>query len=183
MADLTTLAAVKSYVGITSSADDEQLTSLITAYSEWARSVMSRDITVQSYVSWSSGRGGVSMLVREWPIVSVTALAIEGVTIPAAPAWNAYGYRFAERSITLSGGIIFPIGFDNVRVAYSAGFAVIPADIAQAINELVGLRYKMRDKIEWSSKSLAGETVSLVTKDMPDSVRTVLRNYTNVVPV
>ena len=50
-------------------------------------------------------------------------------------------------------------------------------------NEIVGLRYTLRDKQGWSSKSLAGETVSLITKDMPASVATVLNQYRAVVPI
>ena len=51
------------------------------------------------------------------------------------------------------------------------------ADIAQAVNELVGLRYALRDKQGWNSKTLAGETVSFSTKDMPASVATILKQY------
>jgi hypothetical protein len=53
----------------------------------------------------------------------------------------------------------------------------VPAEIAQACNELVALRYRLRDKLEWSTKALAGESVSLITKDMPAAVSTILNMY------
>ena len=183
MVDLTTTAAVKAYIGKTDNADDAQIGTLVTAYSQWVRSWTNRDFNVQAYNLWRSGRGGVTLILPQWPLISVDALTIEGQAVSPASTWGAYGFRFTDRAITLSGGACFPPGANNINVAFTAGYATIPPDIAQAVNELVGLRYKMRDKLEWSSKSLAGETVSLVTKDMPASVATILKQYQNVVPL
>jgi uncharacterized phiE125 gp8 family phage protein len=181
--DLTTVAAVKAYLGLATVADDAQLQSLVTAYSQFVRSWTGRDFTVQTYDLWRSGRGQVMLMTPQWPIVGIAALTIDGRDIPAAASFGAYGYSFADRMVTLSGGATFSMGANNIHLAYSAGFSSVPADVAQAVNELVALRYKMRDKLEWSSKSLAGETVTLVTKDMPDSVKSILRMYQNNVPV
>jgi hypothetical protein len=181
--DLTTIESVKQYLGKTDVADDGVLAALITSYSDWVRSFTNRDFTAASYDIWRNGRGGDTLWLPQWPVTGVALLEIEGVAIPAAPAWGAYGYRATDRAITLSGGIKFPLGTNNVRVQFSAGYAEVPDDIAQAVNELVALRYRMRDKLEWTSKSLAGETVSLNTRDMPASVATVLKQYANLVPL
>jgi hypothetical protein len=183
VADLTTLAAVKAYAGITHPADDTLLSGMIAAYSEWVRSYTNRDFTVTDYDLWRSGRGAVVMLLPQFPIVDVTLVQIDGVSIPRAPSFAGYGYRFTQMSVILGGGPTFSVGAQNVYVEYSAGYAVVPADIAQAVNELVALRYNLRDKLEWSSKSLAGETVSLVQRDMPASVKTLLDQYANPVPI
>lgn len=183
MNDLTTLAAVKAYAGVTGSGDDVLLVSMITAYSQWVRSYTNRDFTVDDYDLWRSGRGSVILLTPQFPIVDVTQVQVDGTNIARAASFGTYGYRFTDRTIVLSGGAVFCVGAENVYVQYRAGYATVPADIVQAVNELITLRYNLRDKLEWSSKSLAGETVSLVQRDMPETVRTILRQYQNPVPL
>lgn len=183
MSDLTTVAAVKLYLGKTDSTDDALFAILVTAYSQWVRSWTNRDFSVQSYNLWRSGRGGATLILPQWPISSVTSLMIDGQAIPAQTTWGTYGFRFSDRAIDLDGSAQFSFGSNNINIGFTAGYTTAPTDIAQAVNELVALRYKLRDKLEWTSKSLAGEVVSLVTKDMPASVATVLRQYQNVVPL
>lgn len=182
MADLTTISAVKAYIGKTDSADDALLAALVTAYSQWVRSWTNRDFTVQTYNIWRSGRGGQMLMLPQWPVISINSLVIEGVPMAAQAVWGSYGYRFTDQAIVIDGAY-FPMGSSNINVGFAAGFATVPTDIAQAVNELVALRYKLRDKMEWSSKTLAGEVVTLVTKDMPSSVATILKQYQNVVPI
>lgn len=182
MTDLTTLAAVKQYLGVTDTVDDAVLSSLITSYSQWFRSLANRDFDVRAYDIWRSGRDFTQLQTPQWPIVSVQGLTINGRTISAQTAFGAYGYRFTERSIVLD-GTSFAYGEENIRIQYTAGYATIPTDLAQAVNELVGLRYRLRDKLEWTSKTLAGETVALSQRDMPASVAACLRQYTNPVPL
>ena len=183
MADLTSIAAVKAYIGKSDAGDDACFAMLVTAYSQWVRSWTNRDFNVQTYDIYRSGRGQTLLFLPQWPITSVASVTVDGIAIPAQSSWGTYGYRFDDRSITLEAGAMFTPGQRNIHINFTAGYATIPADIAQAVNELVALRYRLRDKLEWSSKSLAGETVTLNTKDMPASVATILKQYQNVVPL
>lgn len=183
MTDLTTLDAVKAYASISTSADDGVLKSMIAAYSEWVRSYTSRDFTVSNYDMWRSGRGSAIMLTTQFPINDVTLVEVDGTAIPRSPQYGSYGYRFTDQTVVLDGGACFTFGVQNVHIQFTAGYASVPVDIAQAVNELVTLRYRTRDKMEWNSKSLAGEIVSINQRDMPASVSTILRQYTNPVPL
>ena len=182
MVDLTTLAAVKTYAGVQGTTDDALIGSLITAYSAWVRSWLSRDLLRTTYTVRLSGAGGASIQLPQYPIRSIASLSVNGVAIAAQPSWGASGYYFDSTRLYLE-GFSFSRGNGNVLVTFDAGLDVVPADLAQAVNELIGLRYATRDKQGWSSKTLAGETVSIVTKDMPDSVRTTLRQYQRVAPL
>lgn len=181
MADLTTLDAVKTYLGVVNNADDTVLQSLITNYSAWFEGEINYAITATAYDIRREGRGRTAMMLPASPIISVQALTIDTTVVPAQSVVGGYGYRFTNDSIVLD-GISFGFGRANVRIQFTAGYAVIPVDVAQAINELVGLRYRMRDKLEFSSKSLAGETITFITKSMPDSVKETVMNYKRVVP-
>ena len=180
--DFTTMAAVKTYLGLTISTDDAEIATLITAYSAGMRTFMNRDITSNSYDIRRSGQSTLSMLMPQYPITAVALLEINGQAIPAQPAWGQPGYYFDDIQIALE-CYCFHRGISNVHIQYTAGYATVPADLAQACIELVALRYRLRDKLEWSTKSLAGESVTLITKDMPSSVATALKNWRAVAPL
>jgi uncharacterized phiE125 gp8 family phage protein len=182
MSDLTTVAAVKAYAGVTGSADDALLASLVSAYSAYVQQWLNRNILTASYTRSFNGRDHTAQMLPQWPVQSVQSVTVDGIAIPARVLITDNGFNTDGMSVILQ-GYCFSKGRANVQIAWTAGYATVPLELAQAVNELVTLRYKLRDKMEWSSKSLAGETVSLVTKDMPDSVKTILNNWRAVVPV
>jgi hypothetical protein len=117
------------------------------------------------------------------PVTAVTSVKVDGVAIPPAAGPTAAGYSFSPTMLYLR-GYAFSRGGRNVEVACNRGWAATPADLERACIELVGLRYKERDRIGQVSQSLgAGQTVAFWVKDMPDSVKTVLVAYKKVVPV
>lgn len=182
LVDLTDVASVKSYAGITVSTDDAMLAGMVTAYSAAVRGYVNRDLTTQSYDIRRSGRGSVALMLPQFPITAIALLEINGQAVSAQTAWGTPGFYFDDIQIALC-GYCFSRGVSNVHVQFTAGFASAPADIAQALNELITLRYKLRDKLEWSSKSLAGETISLVQKDMPATVKMILDSYKSIAPL
>lgn len=176
MTDLTTFESFIAWNGEIADTDVEGVKALIAACSQWFRSATGRDIDLRSYTRRFDGRNNARLLLPQYPVVSVSAVSVGGVAIPAQPAEGRPGWFFDADSICLD-GYRFERGTGNVSIAWQAGYAAIPADIEQAVNELVGLRHAMRDKQGWASKSLAGETVALLTKDMPDSVKAVVEQY------
>jgi hypothetical protein len=70
--------------------------------------------------------------------------------------------------------------YANVLISYS----YVPADINQAVIELCSERYKYRDRIGHSSKSLGGqETVAFQANNVPTFIKELLNKYIRVVPV
>lgn len=67
--------------------------------------------------------------------------------------------------------------------AVAVSYSYTPAEIEQACIELALLRINERARIGEASKSLAGEVVSYVQKDMTASVVTALAPYRRVVPI
>ena len=122
------------------------------------------------------------MLLLNKPVTQITSLAVSGLAIVAATGFTDNGYRLAGRKLLLNTAV-FPRGSGNVVVAYQAGYATTPPDVEQACIELVAIRYQERQRIGLTSKGMAGETTAYMVKDMPDSVRTLLMQYREVVPV
>ncbi len=188
--DLTTLANVKGWLSppLTTTTDDALLTRLITAASQFIQTWLGRQIAPQSWSETRDGDGGTRLVFANAPVTAVASLTIDGLAIPPAPNATTPGYVFSPTVLYLRGSIIGPAtdiyrftrGVQNVAIQYTAGYAATPPEIEQACIELVGLRYKERDRIGHVSKSLSGETVTFATKDMSDDIRTVLEQYKRV---
>lgn len=178
---LTTKAAVKLYKGITGTELDTLIDALIPRVSAAIESYLSRRIESAAQVDLRDGNGGRSMLLREYPVTAVAAVSVDGQAIPAG-GFDLAGWRLADRMLVLE-GYRFTSGIANVRIDYTAGYATVPADIEQACIETVLLALERRAHIDVSSKSLAGETVSYITADLPPSARKALNQHLRVAPL
>jgi hypothetical protein len=168
--------------------DDLVIARLITAESHVIYKFLDRhDLLSDTYdeIRSGNGYGHMQLFMRHWPITAVSAVTINGLTIPAKSVTANFfssGFKFDDKSIVLM-GYAFEKGIDNVEVEYTAGYDSIPADITQACIELTALRYRERTRIGENSKSLAGEVVSFNTKAMTDSILESLNRYRRVIPV
>lgn len=178
MADLTTLANAKQWLGVSGSTDDALLTRLISASSDFIKTWLSRDINQISYSSSRHGTGSIRLMLRNYPVVSILALSIDGMVIP--PSVNgSNGYVYDDFSIMLI-GYIFTRGIMNVALSYTAGYPTVPTEIEQACIELVSIRYKERDHIGQVSSAMGGQTVTYNQKDLSDSIEATLAQYKKV---
>ena len=173
---------VKSYIGLTTDADDVLLSSIIASVETFIESWSNRTFTVTPQIDIFSGGGGQEHVFSYWPVVSVSNVSIDGQSIPVAATINDSGYMCYEDRLLLF-GYNFGWGKRSCVVQYSAGWAVIPPDIQQACIEMTAISYKERDRIGLNSKSLAGETTAYNTKALTDHVKSILNQYKRVVPI
>jgi hypothetical protein len=179
MADLTTLPRVKEWLSVTTATNDALLARLISAASDYIETYLSRNISLTAYQSYRDGTGGRRLMFRNYPVVSLVKLSIDGQDIPPSVK-GAPGYVFTETSVSLVGGYVFTQGASNVYLEYSAGYNPIPNEIEQACIDLVALRYRERDHVGITSKSLAGESVAYSTREFSDAVGSTLVQYKRV---
>ena len=185
--DLTTLADVKVWLQTGQSAfpatDDALLTRLITAASQYIQTWLNRQLASADYFEVRDGTGGDRLQFACFPVTAVLSLTIDGRGVPVAPSATATGYSFSPTQLSVR-GYRFNRGAQNVAVAYTAGYASTPPDVAQACIELVSLRYRERTRIGEVSRSLGGaETVAYAQKDMSDATKTLLQQYLLVAPI
>ena len=185
--DFTTLSDVKAWLQNGQSSfpttDDALLSRLITAASQYIQTWLNRQIPLADYVEVRDGTGGHRLQFGCFPVVTVQSLTVDGQTILQAASSCAAGYSFSTSQLSVR-GYKFCRGAQNVVIAYTAGYATIPPDIAQACIDLVALRYRERTRIGEISKSLGGiETVSFSQKDLSDSIKTLLQQYRLVSPI
>lgn len=181
--DFTNLADVKSWLGVKTAENDETLSRMITAASSSISQVINRDIVATDYNIVAHGNGKDTLPMPSYPILSVTALKIDGVSIQPSISYSAPGYTFDDTTIYLRGGAKFTKDRNNIEVTYRAGFEIVPYELQQACIEVVAARWRERDRIGLSSKGLAGETTAFDLKDFPSQVKTMLANFKKVIPV
>ena len=163
--------------------DDALLARLITAASQFIESWLQRQIAVGDWIEVRDGNGGQRLAFANFPVSQVWSLSIDGLNIPPALSPGGItggfgaGYVFSPTELALR-GYVFTRRAQNVSVTYTAGYASVPADIAQACIELVCQRYRERTRIGEVSKSLmSGETVTFSQKDMSDDIKSLLSQY------
>jgi len=186
VSQLCTLNDVKVYGGITTTADDAAITALITQASGQIEQYCNRTFAQAAYTETRNGRDTETLYMRQQPIVSVQSLTIDGITIQASPDTRSYGYVFDDAQLYLRGTARGPYGqpgrfvrgFQNITVAYTAGFQTIPADVVQACVELVLWKRAKRTRIDNTSQALGDQqTQAYDLSAMPKSVAAALSSY------
>lgn len=208
--DLTTVQRVKDWIGSFNPAnisEDANIQSCITSASNYwlykiGRSSADQGIPEKSplvevvdYSEFYDGSGGNRQFVRVTPIVSVTAIQVNGIGIPASTNNIVPGFVIdqSRKSIAIvgcggffggfgnflgrgtygvpgttrlmQGGWGFIEGVQNVFIQYSAGFAVTPADIEDMCRQMVALNYKRKAWIDQKSQAMANGAGTITFRD------------------
>lgn len=140
--DLCSLDAVKQWLGIPSATinSDAKLQSLISACSRFLLSYLSRgNILPRVVTERREGYGQPRMLLKEWPVQSITSLMVGTVTVPAGvlpspsnqTSTSGWLLQAADvnppgtmQTVDLFGGYTFSSGRQNVQITYVAGYMV-----------------------------------------------------------
>src|ERR1700735_1056227 len=137
--DLTTLTDATAYIPNLPS--QPVLQGLISRMSRMILTDLSRSsIIPKTHVQQFNGTGTLSLVLPDWPVISISSLYVSGALLNVAPQANApvpptapYGYRYQVESgvppgnpavLELVGGAYFLYGRQNVVVNYKAGYQV-----------------------------------------------------------
>lgn len=128
--NLTSLARVKSWLGITTDTDDVFLGNLISAASRYIyRYITLATVAVTDYVERRDSYGNNWIRPHNWPLLSVESIQYGGISITAEATGNplSAGYTisapdYGAARLTLHGYPWFPKGKDQVLLTYTAGF-------------------------------------------------------------
>ena len=205
--DLTTLADVKAWLQTGANAfpatDDLLLERLITAASQFIQTWLNRPLLsadwqeVRDGLAGGFGPGESRFSFGVQPCSAVLLVVVDGLTIPPVPAIppappgqvaigsysSPAGYVFSPTTLVIRGYAV-PRKAQCVLMQYTAGFAAVPPDLAQACIELVCSKYKSRTRIDEAAKRLAdGATVKFSVADISPPLKTLLSQYRLVAPI
>ena len=194
---IATKADVKLYASITSSNQDALIDSLIPACMTAIGTFCNRLFDSRTTVEYRNGNDASRMQLANYPIVSVSSLKINGISIPASINGSpGYIARAGGRTIALIGYTFF-YGASNIEISLIAGYGDAslvnpwPTDLKLALLAFVVARLREREHIGMGSKTLAGESVSFADASsgpgadslgIPNALRHILMRYANTVP-
>lgn len=153
--DLTTLAAVKTELSITSGADDAFFKSLISRASAAAANYCNRVFPVETVTDdiWSQ-RSPTRYIVpgtfapltlSRFPVTEVTALTENSVALVDETDFRI-DYDKGQLIRLNALGTPIPWSVYPISVTYSAGYATIPYDVVDAVIRMVKNRWFMRQR-------------------------------------
>lgn len=179
---LTTLAAVKGYLGTEEgdTSDDVLLTRHVDAASSWIESATGRTFAQTTYTAEIQngppygGKYRASIIPKHFPVMSVTAVSVDGVTVPALA--NGSGWALVDDVIHLVGYYISP-GIANVSITYVAGYQTTPPDVENAAVELVAWWYRGKEHVGALAVTSAGATTQYLREGYPPSLDAVIGSY------
>ena len=183
MADLCTVALARQHADKAAGGADDVWQAIVSGVSAWVCTAINRDVTQQSYVAALDGHGGFVQTLPQYPVASVSSVAIDGQPIPQSvdpctPGWVLTGVR----SLALRGGYRFARGYANVAVSYVAGYATVPADLALVAARLSALTYVERTRVGLTSQQIQQEQIQYAYGQLSARDRQTLDQYRNVVP-
>jgi hypothetical protein len=186
--DLCTLAELKAWLPNQGSNDDTALQSLISNGSLQILQYMDRPHILAGVIGSVNeaydGNGSDRLLPRNFPVISVTAVSVDGVAIPQSLGFSSgtqtAGYLWDSRRILLR-GFRFCRGVQNVAVSYTAGYTSVPLDLKQAALEAFALTYRQRTHIGEKSNSMGGQvTLSFDMSEVPARSMCVFGQYRRI---
>lgn len=176
MADLCTIANVKTYLGVTGSDSDTLLTALVQGVSARMERYMRRLIGTGAADEYHDGAGVTDALcLRKPPITGTPTVTISAVAFTDFEQDDVAGILYYTNGV-------WPKGRQNIRAQYTGGFATVPIDLREACVKQVAFEGKLADvrgnKLGIAAESdAAGTSVSMITTDWVLGVLDVLDSY------
>jgi hypothetical protein len=191
---LTLLATAKDHLDIlvSDTSQNTRIERMINTASQFIARYCRRTLVTATHTEYIDGRGGNRIMLKEWPITggpaaggTKPAVYIDSDSVFGAGTEVDTGSYYVANGITLirvgEGGMIWPKGYRNIKVIYTAGYGVagtMPSDLEQACLDYVMWLFDMRNdrRIGRATKSKSGETVSFVN-NLPEHIAEILEPY------
>jgi hypothetical protein len=179
--DLCTLADIKAWLPNQGNNDDVTLQNLISNASLQVLQYMDRPHILASAIGALTenydGNDSDRLLPRQFPIIAVTSVSIDGVPVQQSTGPTTAGFLWDARRILLR-CFRFCRGVQNVQLSYTAGYASVPLDLKQAAIEAFALAYRQRVRIGEKSNSMSGQiTVAYDMSDVPARSMNIFNQY------
>ena len=82
----------------------------------------------------------------------MSALTINGTTVPVSSAYDSNGYYIDGNALKLR-GLWVPSGQGNVSVTYTAGYSSVPQDIQSCVTKIAATLYREPSRLGRQSET------------------------------
>jgi hypothetical protein len=178
---LVSKADLTSYLRVSpTGAEDALLGTIAASVNDYFLNECGRIIESASVTEIRDGNSKTQMKLRESPVTAVTSLTVDGQAIPARASVTGAGYVFTSSGLVKLVGYSLTDGVQNVVIVYTAGFATVPNDIKQALQETGAFIYRNRERLGEISKNIEGAVVQYVRDESLPMFRKIVENYKKV---
>lgn len=162
---LTTLQELKTYLGITSTSEDDRLNAFIAQATAVINNFCVRRLEDANYTEYYEGNNRREFALKQYPVNSITSIhldsdgyyghgdnafssddllvlgtdytynSVTGIVYKLSGSWPAV--RVAYDQATQVGQ--FEHGLGNIKVIYNAGYTTIPDDLKYAANNFIAM--------------------------------------------
>lgn len=184
---LTSVAMAKSHLNIASAetSQDARLELLINAASQRMETMTDRALKSRSHVELRSGRRSNIITLKQWPVTAISQINIDSDSLFTSTTIidsSRYAICDEQNSVVLLNDY-FDVGFNNVRIAYTAGYNSTDhvgqlADLEVVCLWMVEWFYRHRERGDMgrTSKTKGDETVGILA-EMPPMIKEALLEY------
>jgi hypothetical protein len=182
-----TAAAYKTSRGIAGTDHDTRIGVYVDAVQAFVRDYCGRDPAAgfesATWTEYLDGTGTDVLLLREWPVASITSVKFRTSSTAFDDAEPASAY-YIDPEGTNKGqlyrtggldvwshrdhyGLVWPKGRRNVQVVYVGGYSTTPGDLAEACYTLIDAMYStsLRDVVNAQTATLGIQNMMAKTED------------------
>jgi uncharacterized phiE125 gp8 family phage protein len=177
-ATCVTLAEMRAFLNISENQDtgqDRVIENLLDDLTVAIEDYLGVAIINKAYTDYYDGDGSSELLVKRYPIVTVTSLTVDSTAI----ASTSY-YLYAEQGRIVADGFGFTGDWRNVVLVYTAGWGAARANVPRAIKVALKLWVSVVFKKHVAiinQRFAEGAVVNFTSEDMPDEVIRKLAPY------
>lgn len=179
---LTTLANFKIHMSMqpTASLDDNKMIMYINAASQKIETWCNRILISQSYTELKSGRRQNYLLPDQYPVTAISEIRLDNNrqwTLPQS-LLDPTTYTLSDFGQTIQWDGIFPGGYNNIRIIYTAGYVTIPADLELGCIWLAEWYYRNQQRADMGKTTMSkgDESIGILSKT-PDMILETLVQY------
>jgi uncharacterized phiE125 gp8 family phage protein len=180
---LTTLAMAKSFLKVPAgdATQDSIIELCINSASAYLQGATDRKLKSQAYTELRHGSNNNIILLRNYPVTLISEIAIDCESQFTDPNTIISTDRYIicdDSNSVLYINSLFPSGYNNIRIKYTAGYIDVPTDLEMACLWLVHFYYRIRENqdIGRTSKSKMDESISIL-QDAPQDVKDTIARY------
>lgn len=190
---LVSLLEAREFLGNESDGEIERITGLINAASEWCERKFEGPIKSRTWTNEVfDGSGSRELALTQQPVTAVTAVSF--LKNPAPVEWDPVVLATYPVVIVTPGrrriafrNAVFPAGFQNVQVTYTAGYgdaadvAPMPDLVKQVCLQAVKVLYEAKDDDGVSAVTVGGptgaQTTTYLDRVLPKSTLDILTSF------
>jgi hypothetical protein len=175
-----TLTAVAAAVNTLGNGWSAQVTGDATNYGSWPSADLFWPPASPTFGASTTGQGALQCVAGSFAELKMHTYELAGFQWDAR-GWLLRAIPYTDPELLHPEDLVWPVGINNLRIQYTAGYATVPEAVQEACAELVAALYFQCSRDPWLSNQLltTGAASAWPSKGgtLPDSVQALLRPY------